>query len=236
VTITSIPPTIGVINQSGSVRDDELALIVAAIQKGVNRDFAPQWHASVAIHVLKHPPRGWWKCYIKDGLDQPGAAGYHTDVHNQPVLEIDAQAGELSITIDHEVKETLADPFGSRLIPMTMHGKRVEVLAEVCDPCESAKFAYKVDGVPVSDFVLPPYYNDQPHHRRTGHISDLLPGMIAQEGYISYLDEGVWKQDTWFSGGSPQTQTLGRHEDIAQEGETPRETIDRLTAIARAEA
>jgi hypothetical protein len=233
VTTTAIPPQIGVVNESAQVRDSDLALICAAIQKGVNRDFAPAWHVSVAVQTFPSEqavPHGWWKAIVKDGLDESGAAGYHTDEHGQPLIYVDATAGELSLTLDHEVKETLADPFGSRLIAMTLHGKRCRVLAEVCDPPEDQARAYAVDGIAVSDFVLPAFYAPYHHGVRTCfHGKSLAPGHIDRGGYISYvLADGTWMQDTWF-GPRPATRTLGRHSDIHRPGESLREMVDRLT-------
>src|SRR5439155_6383524 len=96
-----------------------------------------------------------------------GAAGYHTDRNGQPYALV--QFGQdWSLTASHECLEMLADPFGSRLqaadlldqaVGMGLAPSRVRYLVEVCDPCESAEFAYSVSGVLVSDFYTPSYFD-----------------------------------------------------------------------------
>lgn len=64
----------------------------------------------------------------------------------------------------------LADPTGTTTIagaPPAQAEKplsgfaRVLYLEEVCDPCESADCAYLVNGVKVSDFITPHYFDPQ---------------------------------------------------------------------------
>ena len=54
----------------------------------------------------------------------------------------------------------IADPFGNRLVA-AMHPldprQRVKYLLEICDPCQA--MWYPVNGVPVSDFYTPRYFD-----------------------------------------------------------------------------
>ena len=58
----------------------------------------------------------------------------------------------------------LVDPYGRRLIagqsPLAGQG-RVEFLVEVADPVSDAAFSYTVNGVRVSDFYTPRYFDPQ---------------------------------------------------------------------------
>ena len=57
--------------------------------------------------------------------------------------------------------EMLVDPTGVRFVTgdaPSAESDRVEFLVEVCDPCQGADNAYTVNGVLVSDFYTPAYF------------------------------------------------------------------------------
>ena len=67
-----------------------------------------------------------------------------------------------TLTASHEALEMLCDPFGNLLHPsksLTENQGTVEFLVEVCDPSEAVPFSYQIDGVVVSDFYYPSFYN-----------------------------------------------------------------------------
>ena len=131
----------------------ELARVAAAIQRQVTRDFAPAWgiHATVDVFpLLESVPADYWPVVLTArhlGEDQ----GFHLTRHGQPFAVVEAVTG-WSLTASHEILEMLVDPTGSRIIG--------ETLVEICDPCQSARDAYVIDGVVVSDFVLPSYFEE----------------------------------------------------------------------------
>lgn len=94
----------------------------------------------------------------------------------------------------------LADPFGNRLVagqsPKEDQG-RVEFLVEVCDPPEDAQFAYTSNGILVSDFLTPHYYDPVTssgvRYSYTGAIQ--APRTVLQGGYLSWHDP---VSDRWF--------------------------------------
>jgi hypothetical protein len=97
------------------------------------------------------------------------------------------------VSLSHEVLEMIADPFGNRLVaaahPLDAE-RRVKYLLEVCDPCQAVW--YPVNGVPVSDFYCPRYFDpvlpDRDRYSFTGAIG--RPLEILDGGYLSWLDPG----------------------------------------------
>src|SRR5438045_1311323 len=83
--------------------------------------------------------------YFQDGLDQPGAAGYHDDSLGVPAAYIDT-GQDPQFTGSHELAEMLVDPTGNSFYAAPSpdpadNGKQVQILNEVCDPCEDKSFA-----------------------------------------------------------------------------------------------
>ena len=166
----------------------------AALQQQVNMDLLPVWGVRANISVLAagdEVPPGTWPIKIVDSLDD-NAGGVHLDDQGQPYAEA-VNGAQLSIAISHELLEMLVDPWGNRFseaadIDPNSDGHQVFYLVEVCDPCETT--SYPIDGVPVSDFVLPSFYDPN----ATGPVNFLndlagpLPTTISQGCYISWID------------------------------------------------
>jgi hypothetical protein len=238
MSITAIPPLVALTSTltHNEISPSELAHVAGALQKQVTRDLAPSWHLPATVVSQPDPkkvPHGYWPITVMGQIDAPGALGYHSDEHNQPfsVVQFDR---DWPITCSHEVLEMLGDPFGSRMIvgdsPIREQG-RVQYLLELCDPCEA--FVYNVDGVRVSDFLLPryhqPFSREQTPYSFTGrlrHAREVAPG-----GYLSWYVPKTreWWQRTYFQGNRPADKRLGRVDEIQHSGETPREMIDRVT-------
>ena len=120
------------------------------------------------------------------------------------------------LTTSHEVLEMLADPFGNRLVaghsPKPGQG-RVEFLVEVCDPSEAAQFGYTINGLLVSDFYAPAFFDPVAHsgtrYSFTGAIK--RPRRVRTGGYLSWHEpiSDHWWQAQWFSGTKPRYADLG---------------------------
>jgi hypothetical protein len=108
---------------------------------------------------------------------------------------------------------------------------RVSFLVEVCDPAEAADFAYSVNGVQVSDFYTPHYFDPVTssgvRYSYTGALTQ--PRQVLRGGYLSWKDSvsGHWWQETWFDGGQPSYRDIGAAD--AKAGSI-RAFVDRLTA------
>lgn len=181
----------------------ELARVAAAIQRQVMRDFAPAWGIDATVDVfplLDSVPADYWPVVLTRrhlGDDE----GFHLTHDGQPYSVVEAIAG-WSLTASHEILEMLADPTGARMIEGARPpfvgapaegaaaASRVAYLVEICDPCQSARDAYVVDGVVVSDFVLPAYFQDAGAPAGpcsfTGAVTS--PHGLARGGALTYLE------------------------------------------------
>jgi hypothetical protein len=90
---------------------------------------------------------------------------------------------------------------------------RVNFLVEVCDPSEDEKFGYTVNGVLVSDFYTPHFFDPVAvagaHISFTGAITK--PRQVLPGGYLSWHDPKTdhWFQETYF-GRKPVFRDLGK--------------------------
>ena len=143
------------------------------------------------------PPAGFWQLAVLDDPDQADALGYH-DLTNEGLplgkifVKADLQAGaSWTVTLSHETLEMLADPDINLTTLVDQNQRRGWLYAyEVCDACESDQYGYAIDGVKLSDFVFPAWFEtfwspnatqfDQ--MRKVAQPLELLAG-----GYISVL-------------------------------------------------
>jgi hypothetical protein len=192
---------VALVSATDQTDPQEMSHVAAALQKQASRDLAPLWLISATVDVfpsLRNVPAGYWPVVIVD--DVKGAAGYHQDRFGHPYALVE-YSRSWSLTASHEALEMLCDPWGRRTAagrsPKPDQGQ-VEFLVEACDPCEAARYAYTINGVLVSDFITPEFYDPrQTHGARysfTGAITrprEVLPG-----GYISWWEprsNHVWQ-------------------------------------------
>ncbi|MEV7613729.1 hypothetical protein [Streptomyces sp. NPDC089799] len=200
-----------------TINASQLNRVAAALQKQVTRDFGPLWQVDATVDAfdrLEDVPVGYWPLIVVD--DVPDAAGYHTDDNGQPFSLIEF-SDSWSLTASHEMLEMCADPFGNRLVsgrsPHPDQGQ-VEFLVEVADPSEAVQFGYTVNGMLVSDFFTPRFYDpvavDGVRYSFGGHVK--APRQVLPGGYISWRDPATdqWWQQTWFGGDEPEFVSLGR--------------------------
>ena len=205
---------VALINQTndGAVSPATLQQYAAALQQQVDNHLAPAWNVRADISVLDAGaviPQGTSPLNIVNAL--AGQAGVHTNDQGQ--LSAEAVNGDqLSITLSHELLEMLVDPSGTRVtrapdLDPYSGGQLVDYLVEVCDPC--VVHSYDIDGVPVSDFVLPSFYDPD----ATGNVdfAGFLAGPLTVPlgCYISWLDpvDNRWHElqpdGTFFVGAKP---------------------------------
>jgi hypothetical protein len=231
-----LPVHVGLVSESASISASALNRTAAALQKQVTRDYTPIWKviATVsAFSTLDDLPNGYWPVIVMDDIHTSGAAGVHQDKNGQPYALVQSGAS-WSLTASHETLEMLTDPFGNRLVsghsPKRGQG-RVEFLVEVCDPSEDASYAYTANGVTVSDFITPAFYDPVTsptvRYSFTGAIK--APRTILKGGYMSWHDpiSDHWWQQVWF-GAKATFRDLGVLGKL--EGSL-RATIDHLTPV-----
>ncbi len=231
---------VGVVSESDSVSLHQLTRAAAAMQKQVMRDFAPIWsvRATVAAFgALEDVPTDYWAIIIKDDIKESGAGGVHEDENGQPFALVEA-SDTWSLTLSHECLEMLGDPFGNRLVagqsPKAGQG-RVDFLVEVCDPCEGAAFAYQVNGVTVSDFYTPHFFDPLPaqnvRYSFSGAITE--PRTVLRGGYLTWHDpvSNDWFQQRFF-GDAPELLNLGPLSRQTGRKESLRATVNAMTPEA----
>lgn len=195
----SLPLQLALVPYRVTVEAGDLNRVAAALSKQVNRDFRPIWGVSATVDAfsdLNDVPSDYWPIVVVPEVE--GAAGYHEDRNGQPFALV-AFGDDWSLTASHECLEMLADPWGrefragmspEQAVDLGYARRRVNYLVEVCDPSESGHFAYTVNGVWVSDFYTPHFFDPVPaigvRYSYTGAIA--APRTVLDGGYISWLD------------------------------------------------
>lgn len=225
---------VALVAETGSISFSELTRVSAALQKQASRDLERYWDITATVDPfvsLDDVPPGYWPIVVQDEIPYD-AAGIHLDKDGQPYSLVTA-SDEWSLTASHELLEMLVDPFGNRLIagvsPKPGQG-RVEFLVEVSDPSEDVAFSYHANGVRVSDFYTPRYFDPVAsqgvQYSFTGAITK--PREVLRGGYLSWHEpiHDHWWQMTWFTGSKPTFRDLG---PLTAKGGI-RAQIDALTA------
>ncbi len=89
----------------------------------LHEDAQPIWGRRTHIlpfRNVKEIPKGMWPALIQDNIHEPGAAGFHTDVNNQPRIFVQFSGETTSITLSHECLT------GDTLIPL-LNGTTVPI-------------------------------------------------------------------------------------------------------------
>ena len=225
---------VALVSEIREISASELTSVAAALQKQVTRDFSPIWGVPSTVDAftrLEDVPIGYWPIIVSKNIHDPGAAGVHLDKHGQPFALVQ-YSQSWSLTVSHECLDMLVDPCGNRVIagqsPKSDQG-RVEFLVEACDPCEGSGYAYTSNGVLVSDFITPHFFDPVVsagiRYSFTGAIQS--PREVLSGGYLSWHDPITdhWWQVIFF-GANKEFKDLGVMELKAR---SLRETIDTMT-------
>jgi len=207
-------------NIGHQLKASDVTRVAAALQKQATRDFGPIWGVTATVDgfaSLDDVPLGYWPIIV--GQENQGGGGVHLDDNNQPYSLVDLTP-DWTVTASHECLEMLADPFGNRLVagdsPNPKKPGRVEFLVEVCDPTEDPTFGYTVNGVRVSDFYFPNYFDPAQQGKSQtkaqydfmGHLT--APRQVLAAGYLSWRDaSGEWYQEQYF-GSKPKFVSMGK--------------------------
>lgn len=195
---------IGLMDKTGELDADLVQSVAAALNVQVTRDLPQFWDIQATVLYLpkRHVPSGVWPVFLVKTLP-PGEGGFHLDKHNQPYAEVIAspEADGWTVAASHETVEMLVDPFGNRL----QSSRSIEIaggaiqdgpgefayLVEACDPSEADNYAYSIQGVVVSDFLTPHFYDPVvatgTRYSFTGALK--APRQILPGGYISWINQ-----------------------------------------------
>lgn len=218
--------------------DDATVLgTIRAINRQITEDFSPYWSLGATLRLegksRKEPSgnsisdmRGDAVLYLWDEVNVDDALGYH-DLnfrgvpHSFVFRKLSEQLGESwTVTFSHEALEMIGDPEVNLLVagPHPENAKK-EVFHwfEMCDAVQSE--SYKIDGVEVSNFVLPLYFtvNDEKGARNDflnrKHNGQTLKSFgVNPGGYVGFFDPATGKHDTY----SPDEKAKRRREIKAQ--------------------
>lgn len=197
---------IAVLNRSSVTTDDQVHTIVDAAQQDLTQNFAPAW--GIVAPKLSFVPKTdltSWKgkpnLVVLDTSDEANALGYHDLTPDglplgKAFAKTDKMYGALlSVTATHELWEMIVDPNINLVVEDDQRG--IFVAYESADAVEDDRFAHDVNGVKISNFQLPSFFN-----RRAkgpfdfGHILS-APFTLAHGGYESYYTPGRgWQQHT----------------------------------------
>jgi len=235
---------VALVDKTGQVDFSELTAVAAAINVQAQRDLSPIWGVSASVAALpspRHIPVGVCPVFIVSNLP-PGEGGVHlTKKSKQPYALVEIGDG-WTVAASHECMEMIVDPSGNRLHAsnaiQVQNGRisdgvgKFEYLVEVCDPSEDDPFGYTIDGVLVSDFYTPHYFDPVTssgvRYSFTGAIT--RPRDVLKNGYLSWIDPASEEvQQLKFFGPTPQILNLG-----PATGDCLREFVDaqsRTTAL-----
>jgi len=212
-TSTPVSPAVAPVaiwNRSTVLSDAQVQAAVPAFQIAVSRDFAPAWKTDALLTFVPKsgtPAPGSWIMQVVDDSTQKGVLGFHqVDATNLPqsfvFARTDQQYGlNWEVTLTHELFEMMLDPYAlactfdqssdtaGRLIPW-----------EAADAVEADALAYDVQGVKISDFILPAWFDTSlaPGSVKfdfCGHLTTALS--VAPGGYLSIFQVqtgGPWSQ------------------------------------------
>jgi hypothetical protein len=217
---------VGLVDKTGKLDPALVQAAAAALNIQVMRDLPQYWNVQATVRYLPDPkkiPVGVWPVFLVARLP-PGEGGVHLDKKNQPYSLVIGTPDSNDWTIDasHEALEMLVDPWGNRLQTsraIKIVGSDVQdavgefdYLVEACDPCEANELAYAIQGVAVSDFITPHFYDPVAtagtRYSFAGHIE--RPRQVLKGGYISFTNpaENEWQQ-ILFLNSKPVLRDLG---------------------------
>lgn len=214
---------ISVVNHTnGKISDADLHIAIRAINRQIALDFEPYWSLGARLRLegrsektpgkLELPDlRGDAILYLWDGVDADDALGYHDQnargiPYGFVFTELAKKLGESwSVTLSHEALELIADP-EINLLVMGPHPedpkKTVFHWYEMSDAVQAE--TYEIDGVDVSNFVLPLYFtgNDEPGGRNdflgASHRGKVLNSFgVNPGGYIGFYNPETGKHETF---------------------------------------
>jgi hypothetical protein len=220
---------VGLVDTTKALDAALVQAVAAALNIQVTRDLPQFWNVRATVEYLPHAqkiPAGVWPVRLVSHLP-PGEGGFHLDRHNQPYAEVIAtpQDSTWSIDASHETLEMLVDPSGNRMQSASaieiVDGKiqdgtgTFNYLVEACDPCEANTYGYAIQGILVSDFITPHFYDSiaasGTRYSFTGAIK--APRQILPGGYISWVDQETdeWQQLLFVDPAKPPSiHKLGR--------------------------
>ena len=208
---------VSVVNHtSGLISDSDLQAAIRAVNRQLSEDFDLHWGMPATLRLEGRRGTvngaeaivdasnfsGEAVIYVWHPVEVSTALGFHARTHlGMPYgfvfPEVARQLGEpWTAALSHEALEIVADP-EVNLMVMGPHPadplRTVFHWYEICDAVQ--KDSYLIDGVPVSNFLLPPYFThaDEPGSRNDFlgqmELAPPLPSFgVSPGGYVGFFD------------------------------------------------
>lgn len=203
------------LEQQDDAFNRELMVVGSSLQTQVTRDFGPVWGVSAVVSAFLDledvPPQ--YLPVIVTGKPLPGDHhGFHVATDGRPFALVHLD-DHWSLSASHELLEMVLDPSGdltacgpsiadryeddrkksgsseaTGATPVANYKRQgtVDYLVEPCDPVESS--TYEINGVTVSDFVTPAFYDEFKAAGRPysflGSVTE--PYQLLSGGYLSW--------------------------------------------------
>lgn len=192
-------PKIACFNKAVTPLGVDFDALIAAMQAYIDQYIVPVWGTPAKLVKSKDFLSGAWAITFLDDADQAGALAYHDlTPTGLPLAKVfvrtTLQNNDLvSVSASHELVEMLVDPAVNLMT--TGPDPKVVYAYESADPVEALSF--KVNGIPMSDFVFPSYFEN---FHQPGSVSfDYLkkvnkPFQILSGGYQIVFKNGKWSQ------------------------------------------
>jgi hypothetical protein len=224
---------ISVINHTqGLLSDAEVQRAIRAVNRQIAEDFAPHWSLSATLRLEGQNPaiggpiaqnalqnavdmRGDAIIYLWHPMNVRIALGYHSRnflgvPYGYVFPALSERIGEpWTVTFSHEALELVADEQVNLLV-MGPHpldrGTTVFHWYEVCDAVQQER--YLVDGLPVSNFLLPLYFtNSEEFGSRNDFLGRSYGGRplrsfgVNPGGYIGFFNPRSGEHELYFAEG-----------------------------------
>jgi hypothetical protein len=253
---------ISIVNRTRALPDGEVQRAIRAVNRQFEDDFEPHWHfgarlrldgcdrareAHEGVALQRRPGRGGDAVvYLMDEPVVDGAEGMHDrNVDDLPYgyvfLDVCKKVNDpWTVTLSHEAIELVGDPMANLLVQGPHpedHRHLVFHQFELCDAVQDE--VYELDGVAVSNFLLPAYFTRNPGPgARTDFAGradrgDALPGFgLTKGGYLCFWD-ALLDGDKWRPYWHPADARAAERFD-AKNGSGQSRTARRLHAHAHA--
>lgn len=189
---------IAIKNFSTSVTDAEVRAALPAFQRQVSEDYRSVYGGDAKLEWFDKNaavPGGLWQLYSFESADQAGYLGFHDKTKNglpigKNFLGTTKKFGGIwSVTFSHELLEMLADPWVNLSVVDEKLGRAWNF--EIADAVEADELGYTINGVQVSDFVKPGYFEPEVASVSKGrsfcnHVTKAFE--LAPGGYMGFWD------------------------------------------------
>ena len=226
---------ISVVNMTdGALKDAEIQNTIRAVNRQLAGDFALYWGYGSQLRLegrtgLKKgrfqmdaaDMRGDGVLYLRDIAKVRDTDGFHNNnfagiPYGVVYLDLSRKLGEdWTVTLSHEALELTGDPENNLLVQGPHPAKPDKLVYhwyEMCDAVQAE--TYRIDGVAVSNFVLPLYFTSSAEHGgRNDFLGTVSKGgktlrsfSVNPGGYIGFFDPSKKRDVTFELADDPQAK------------------------------